>query len=253
MLRKLPPAAYLLALICFLLPFVEVSCNGQKIVSLTGLQLLAGPQIGDGSGMFAQRKHQAKPETSVVVAFVAGIAGLVLSVLKQRRTDIFAGVCGILAGGALPELQQSDLVRRSSTGHGADPGSVSAGVFPQRVAVLCRRGCCVLRLLHQAQRSCREGSGAGCSVSRTFSARQSTDVASEYLSYCAEPSANRHHASSAFARIELALLPALRPATCRRCPLLPQVRIGATLNREADLARPLPPRDGRFLFDGGSG
>ena len=109
MLRKLPPAAYLLALICFLLPFVEVSCNGQKVVSLTGLQLLAGPQVGNGSEIFGQPKQQAKPETSVVVAFVAGIAGLVLSVLKQRRTDIFAGVCGILAGGALLELQQSIL------------------------------------------------------------------------------------------------------------------------------------------------
>ena len=50
MLRKLPPAAYLLALICFLLPFVEVSCNGQKVVSLTGIQLLAGPQVGGGRG-----------------------------------------------------------------------------------------------------------------------------------------------------------------------------------------------------------
>jgi hypothetical protein len=109
MLRKLPPAAYLLALICFSLPFVEVSCNGQKMVSLTGLQLLAGPQMGGAAGMFAQPQQQVKPETSVVVAFVAGIAGLVLSVLKQRRTDIFAGVCGVLGGGSLLTLQQSIL------------------------------------------------------------------------------------------------------------------------------------------------
>lgn len=109
MVRKLPPAGYLLALICFLLPFVEVSCNGQKVVSLTGLQLLAGPQVGGSEGMFAQPQQRVKPETSVVIAFVAGIAGLVLSVLKQRRTDIIAGVCGIVAGGSLLALQQSIL------------------------------------------------------------------------------------------------------------------------------------------------
>lgn len=109
MFRKLPPAAYLLALICFLLPFVEVSCNGQKVVSLTGIQLLSGPQVGGGTGMFAQPQQQVKPETSVVIAFVAGIAGLVLSVLKQRRTDIIGAVCGIVGGASLLALQQSIL------------------------------------------------------------------------------------------------------------------------------------------------
>src|SRR5664279_3122805 len=109
MLRKIPPAGYLLALICFLLPFVEVSCNGQRVVSLPGLQLLAGPQVDGGGGMFAQPKQQVKPETSVVIAFVAGIAGLVLSVLKQRRTDIIAGVCCMVAAGSLLALQQSIL------------------------------------------------------------------------------------------------------------------------------------------------
>ena len=109
MLRKLPPAAYLLALICFLLPFVEVSCNGQKVVSLTGLQLLAGSQVGGGAGIFAQPQQQVKPETLIVVAFVAGIAGLVLSLLKQRRTDMVGAVCGIVGGGSLLALQQSIL------------------------------------------------------------------------------------------------------------------------------------------------
>jgi len=106
MLPKLPPASYLLALICFLLPFVEVSCNGQKMVSLTGVQLLAGTQIGATPGALAP-PSQIKPETAVVLAFIAGVAGLALSLLNQRRTRVIAGISGIVAAASLLALQQS--------------------------------------------------------------------------------------------------------------------------------------------------
>lgn len=109
MLRKLPPAGYLLALICFLLPFVEVSCNGQKVAALTGTQLLTGSQVAGNGGMFSPPKQQMKPEKSVVLAFIAGLAGLIISVFNQRLTTIIAGACGIVAGGSLLALQQSIL------------------------------------------------------------------------------------------------------------------------------------------------
>ena len=105
-MRKLPAGAYLVALICFLLPFVEVSCNGQKVVSLTGIQLLAGTQIG-GASPFGAPAQRIRPETSAILAFLGGIAALVLSLMNQRRTDIGAGACGILAAASLLALQQS--------------------------------------------------------------------------------------------------------------------------------------------------
>ena len=105
--RKLPAAAYLLALICFLLPFVEISCNNQKVISFTGMQLLGGTQLPGSGGPFGGPAQRIKPDDSVVLAFIAGIAAVVLSFLNQRRTDIGAGACGIVAAGSLLTLQHS--------------------------------------------------------------------------------------------------------------------------------------------------
>ncbi|MGA2903716.1 MAG: zinc ribbon domain-containing protein [Candidatus Korobacteraceae bacterium] len=107
MLRNLPPAVYLIALICFLFPFIEVSCSGQKVASLSGIDLLTGTHAGPVSEMLASQGRETKPATPVALAFLAGIAGLVMSLLKQSSTSVIGGVCGVFSAGCLLALQQS--------------------------------------------------------------------------------------------------------------------------------------------------
>lgn len=44
-LKRLTPALFAGALIAFFLSFVSISCQGQKIVTLTGLQLITGAEV----------------------------------------------------------------------------------------------------------------------------------------------------------------------------------------------------------------
>ena len=45
MTKKFSPAIFGIVLICFILPFVTVSCQGQKLATLTGIQLITGTTI----------------------------------------------------------------------------------------------------------------------------------------------------------------------------------------------------------------
>ena len=136
MSRKLPAAAYLLALICFLLPFVEISCNNQKVLSLTGVQLLGGTQLPGSGGPFGGPAQRIKPDDSVVLAFIAGVAALVLSLLNQRRTDIGAGACGIVGAGSLLALQHSIVAGAPPQAMGLIQVQYQAGYFLSLLAFL---------------------------------------------------------------------------------------------------------------------
>jgi hypothetical protein len=124
MLRKLSPASYVLALLAFFLPFLQVSCNNQKLVSLTGFQLVTGTQIQEpASGMFGGpvKTHRVGPVLAAVVAFVAGVLGLALSFVKGRPPAIASAVC---AGASVICL----LILPSQTG-GAEARQQSMGML----------------------------------------------------------------------------------------------------------------------------
>ena len=44
-MRRFTPAIYVLTLICFFLPFTHISCEGRKVASFTGIQLVTGTSI----------------------------------------------------------------------------------------------------------------------------------------------------------------------------------------------------------------
>jgi hypothetical protein len=105
--------AKLVALLGFVLPWVLVSCSGEPIGRLSGIDLATG-----GAG---QSPH-GQPNLWVVISLAAVIAGLVVSFLLRGRAAIFA-----VAAAALIALVTS-AIGVSSLGSSAPAGAQRAAV-----------------------------------------------------------------------------------------------------------------------------
>jgi len=95
--KKLSPAVYVLALICFFLPFVTFSCQAQKILTLSGIQLVTGTTIQQPQPFGPPKAQKVDAEPLAVLAFLSGIAGLALSFLRGRKSAIAPATAGVVA------------------------------------------------------------------------------------------------------------------------------------------------------------
>jgi hypothetical protein len=93
-IKKFSPAFYGAIIILFFLPFVNLSCGGQTIMSVTGFQLITGTEVAP-TGMFGgemntsdefnvDQKKEIESQPLAVFTFVAALVGLILSFLKIR-------------------------------------------------------------------------------------------------------------------------------------------------------------------------
>ncbi|GAB4388736.1 MAG: hypothetical protein Kow0025_09830 [Thermodesulfovibrionales bacterium] len=89
--RKITPAMYGAIVICFFLPFVNVSCSGQKVMSFTGFQMVTGSTYQTPS-MYGEKTKSEKidPEPPAIAAFVLAIAGLALSLTRSKKGSLFS-------------------------------------------------------------------------------------------------------------------------------------------------------------------
>ncbi len=87
-------------IVCFLLPFITVSCTGQKVRTLTGLQLVTGTSVGR-QNMFGEQRRQerVRPQPYAIAAFALAIAGFAASFLRRRTIRPY--LTAMSAGGAL--------------------------------------------------------------------------------------------------------------------------------------------------------
>ena len=110
--RKLSPAPFGLVLLCFFLPFVHVSCSGERVTTFSGFQLVTGTEVSDadisksmgrsmgmGTGLppelrSSSERRKVGPELWAVAAFLTAIAGLAISFIKDRR----GWIGGVIAG-----------------------------------------------------------------------------------------------------------------------------------------------------------
>ncbi len=74
---------FAIGIICFLLPFLEISCGGIK-QSVTGLQLVTGIE-GESPNPYA------------IISLVAVIAGLLFSIKSEKAMSILAGIMGTVS------------------------------------------------------------------------------------------------------------------------------------------------------------
>lgn len=97
--KKISPALFGIALICFLLPFVNLTCQGSKVATLTGLQLVAGGKMEVPSMGGGKQYQKFKGEPMALTAFLCGLAGVGLSFLTGKKNNgitTLAGVMGVI-------------------------------------------------------------------------------------------------------------------------------------------------------------
>ena len=104
---KVSPVIFILSTLCFLLPFVTVSCNGQKVASLTGVELATGTTVEQPQVFGQAQKKRVGAEPLATLAALCAIAGIGLSFLGSRLA-IAPAVSGA-AGALFLLLLQSKL------------------------------------------------------------------------------------------------------------------------------------------------
>jgi hypothetical protein len=105
--QKLSPAIFVLALICFFLPFVTFSCQGQKVTSLSGIQLVTGTTIQQPQMFGPSQSQKMDPQPLALLAFVCGVLGLALSFAKGRARTVAPAVAGGIAAILLLAMKSS--------------------------------------------------------------------------------------------------------------------------------------------------
>lgn len=101
------PLSFGAVLVCFLFSFVNITCRGERVASLTGLQLAKGTEITQ-TGFFGSKKTQkVDAEPLATMALIAGVAGLLLS-LRGRATRALTTIAGA-AGAVLLLLLKSKI------------------------------------------------------------------------------------------------------------------------------------------------
>jgi len=96
-LRKFSPAIFGIAILCFLLPWVNFSCAGQRVATLTGFELVTGTTIQQ-QGMYGHRETQkVNSEPLAVAVLLFTILGAAVSFLKSRKASLISSIAGVVS------------------------------------------------------------------------------------------------------------------------------------------------------------
>lgn len=106
--KKLSPALFGLTLMCFCMPFVTVSCQEQKIMELSGVQLATGTTIKQPSFSGPPKEQKIAGDPLATLAILAGVVGLGTSFIKAKKAAVAPAGSGA-AGSILLLMLKSTL------------------------------------------------------------------------------------------------------------------------------------------------
>lgn len=126
--KVISPALFGIIVICFFLPWVNVSCQNYKIASISGIEFVTGKTLVDpqmfnqkfGMQNFPSKKpskqEKINPQLYVILALICIVAGIILSFVKGRIGSLTTSIAGV-AGFILIILQkfklETELVKQS--------------------------------------------------------------------------------------------------------------------------------------------
>ena len=93
-LKKFSPAFYGVIILLFFLPFVNLSCSGQTIMSLSGFQLITGADykansmFGETSTSEAKADEKVDSQPLALFALLAAVIALAISFVKIRMMSL---------------------------------------------------------------------------------------------------------------------------------------------------------------------
>src|SRR6266852_3589386 len=130
---KVSPIIFIASILCFLFPFIAVSCGGQRFASFSGIQLATGTTVDQPQMFGPSQKKKVAPDPFAAVAGLCAIVALGLSFVGSARTSIAPAISG--ATGAISLLlmksrMDSEIVKQ---GQGILRDRILAGItLPNR-------------------------------------------------------------------------------------------------------------------------
>lgn len=107
MVPKLSPSAYLSLIAVFLLPFMDLSCDGDRIVSLNGYEVSFGTEITVGSFFDGYSTERVEGNLAVAIAFFMALAAAAVSLKSQLSGAVIAAISFVLLLIARAEIQDA--------------------------------------------------------------------------------------------------------------------------------------------------
>jgi hypothetical protein len=151
--RKLSPAAFVLAIVCFFLPFVTFSCQGQKVASFSGIQLATGTTIKQPQMFGPPKSQKIDAEPLAVMALLSVLVGVGLSFLRGKKGavgSITLAVLGVILLVALKSKLDGEALNQ---GGGMIQVNYEAGYYLSLIFLLAAAGAGIYALM--------EGKGKG--------------------------------------------------------------------------------------------
>lgn len=112
MIRKIVLGIFILAIILFLMPWIDISCTGVPIMSASGIDMVTGSY--DVPKDYTNNNPQS--EIFAILALIAAIVGLIACLIRHKIaffTRVISGIAGIVFLIALKLKIDKDIFSQS--------------------------------------------------------------------------------------------------------------------------------------------